>query len=40
MAEEESVKKIQKSINDILGIKSGLVKKDLQLKKKDENYLI
>ena len=27
MAEEESVKKIQKSINDILGIKSGLIKK-------------
>ena len=34
MAEEESVKKIQKSINDILGIKSGLVKKRPSVKAK------
>ena len=34
MAEEESVKKIQKSINDILGIKSGLVKKRPSVKEK------
>ena len=34
MAEEESVKKIQKSINDILGIKSGLIKKRPSVKEK------
>tara|TARA_Y100001938_G_scaffold129824_1_gene185158 strand:+ start:370 stop:786 length:417 start_codon:yes stop_codon:yes gene_type:complete len=34
MAEEDSVKKIQKSINDILGIKSGLVKKRPSVKAK------
>ena len=34
MAEEDSVKKIQKSINDILGIKSGLIKKRPSVKAK------
>ena len=34
MAEEDSVKKIQKSINDILGIKSGLIKKRPSVKEK------
>jgi len=34
MAKEDSVKKIQKSINDILGIKSGLVKKRPSVKEK------
>ena len=34
MAKEDSVKKIQKSINDILGIKSGLVKKRPSVKAK------
>ena len=35
MSEEESVKKIQKSINDILGIKSGLIKKRPSVKEKE-----
>ena len=34
MAGDDSVKKIQKSINDILGIKSGLVKKRPSVKAK------
>ena len=34
MAEDDSVKKIQKSINDILGIKSGLIKKRPSVKEK------
>ena len=34
MAKEDSVRKIQKSINDILGIKSGLVKKRPSVKAK------
>ena len=34
MAEEDSVKKIQKSIDDILGIKSGLIKKRPSVKAK------
>jgi len=34
MAKEDSVKKIQKSINDILGIKSGLIKKRPSVKAK------
>ena len=34
MAEDDSVKKIQKSINDILGIKSGLIKKRPSVKAK------
>tara|TARA_R100001015_G_C4508693_1_gene81023 strand:- start:44 stop:460 length:417 start_codon:yes stop_codon:yes gene_type:complete len=34
MAKEDSVKKIQKSINDILGIKSGLAKKRPSVKEK------
>ena len=34
MAKEDSVRKIQKSINDILGIKSGLVKKRPSVKEK------
>ena len=34
MAGDDSVKKIQKSINDILGIKSGLIKKRPSVKEK------
>ena len=34
MAGDDSVKKIQKSINDILGIKSGLIKKRPSVKAK------
>ena len=41
MAEEkDDIKKIQKSIDEILGIESGLAKNAPQLKLKKENYLM